>query len=399
MYLLAALVALTLPALAETGAGLPVVDCRATFPKLSLTLSGTDPALGLKQATCLLQIGRADKAAEALTSLLAASVPDPEVHHDLLVLQVVAEAALGRSEAAETALSGLKSRHGDTVGSLRARANLDARRGEHSAAWASVQKAMSRSSAAPHTRAAAAEVAALDAAHVPAPVRELLGGTLSTARYNTGVTARQAGRPADCVAALNPPRDSAEAKLLYNCTVEAGDLVNAPTALVAAGGIPGVAAAMVVSHARALQTAGRPDDAIALLTSGNLADPTASRDAATLLLNLYTTAGRLDDGMALVKQGKSSATARANFAVALVNAKRPADARAVLGTACPEMTGNNAVTCYQYLNGIPEAAGAPSAPAAAPTDPAAAPAAPAAPATPAVPAAPATPASPASPPG
>ena len=115
------------------------------------------------------------------------------------------------------------------------------------------------------------------------------------------------------------------------------------------GDIASLRADSVIRHADVLCEAERYDAAVALLQRVRVETVEQRGDADTIHVRCQTQSGDLDGALEVAQRNHAQPNTIANLALALKEAGRVAEARAVLEPACPRMQGADAPRCYDLL--------------------------------------------------
>jgi hypothetical protein len=296
--------------------------------------------------------------AEVEAALVEAGTPAETAHataENAAVIRIAVLAQTGRP--ARTAYEQAKARYGDTPSLARAEMNVLAGEKRFREAWARCDQALDRWPRDASVALAAAELTSFDPRGATPKARAAIARPAdAVSRYNEAVAVLSKGDAAHCLAAVRPALPEAEPRdrqrflaLAHGCAAQAGELAAADAFLAELGG--NATAAGALRHAELLVAAGRLGEARALLDP--LPPETEGRD--TLLLRLLVKEGDLDAALAIARLGRAAPETRANLALKLDGASRPADAAEVLRGACPGMTGEGAVRCYAMLGRLEEA--------------------------------------------
>ncbi len=140
----------------------------------------------------------------------------------------------------------------------------------------------------------------------------------------------------------------------YDCAVRQPDLAAAERfgALAGWGSVPAWAA---VSHADQLYDAGQLDAVIAHLRRCGSADGPQGGWAVALLVSAHLDRGELDQALTWARHRAADPITHYNAGTALGVAGRNAEARELLGAACPELEGDTGKACRTNLQIVTEA--------------------------------------------
>ena len=331
-----------------------------------------DLAARLARATCLYRVGRMSWALEDTTLLLSDSAKTPldkalgkrlgkepaaASAADGFALHVVLLTLAGRLEEARTWLNRARSAYGERPSIRHAGAILTWKSGQHDAAWAAVDRLLADAPGDPAAVLAAQELVSLDPDHASeAALRVVEEPTRVASAYNSAISALNAQDGDRCLAALDKIRGevsgldlSLVTDLSYPCAVVSGDVTRADAALAELAAPPADRLSTVLLHAELRYRAGAYAETVALLDQMHFEHPEDSAMAATLKTRVHLAMGDLDAALADTKSGDVRPTSRANLALALKQAGRIADAKALLEETCPVMIGQDAAQCYELL--------------------------------------------------
>jgi tetratricopeptide (TPR) repeat protein len=266
----------------------------------------------------------------------------------------VIEARAGDAAAARAAVERARGVFGDDPRLRAAEARAVLAAGDSDLAWKLLAAAADPPDTTDFVRSITSEMAAIDPAHAPASVFDGLAASGQwTAFYNR---ARGALGRKDYRACADAAREGlasfAEPQLLavgYTCAARS-DPAAAATWLVQLGGAGSADPADVLANATTLRTAGKVEEAIALLGAmpKKLA-PDQARSRQTLLLEGYLQLGKLDDAVK-ISDGITAPASETRLAHALIEAKRLKEALAILEKACPALGSDPARPgCDQLL--------------------------------------------------
>ncbi len=322
----------------------------------------TDPELRFRRADCYYENGRydialADMADHAWTSTFtknpSAPVEEALALHAILLIQA------GRPGEAKSLLQKASSAWGNRKQIQRAELIHQARSGDRAGAWKALDAHLQAEPAEVIWLRTAGELASLDPDGVSPTARSVIGkSSNATTRYNRAARALNDKAPHVCLEAARSALPEVPASeqprfraLAYTCAVGSKDLGAAAALLKEIGptNAKNLPADVVIAHARQLVDGGQGALGVKLLA---LVNPTESSDksqADTLKVRVASEVGDLDTALQVATQGQPSAASRANLARLLVKAGRPKDARPLLDGACPELKGEAAAQCYQYV--------------------------------------------------
>jgi len=320
--------------------------CDDAIPALDARLAdrpGDDEAR-FHRADCRYQVGRLAWALEDVAQLAEPSV-------DARVLHAVLLARQGQLDRAQQLARGLPRQSPERN---RADGVILAARGHLPAAWQRVDAGLASWPDSPHSLRLAGELAALDPEGVtPAAAEVLARPTRFAEVYNRGVNRLNAQDGRGCLAHVaeaetlaGPVEAPVLGRLGHQCAALAGDLEAAAGWLVLAGGVAFADPNAVLRQAELMRRAG-DDGALALFQAAVPVTLRQERLRDTGRVTILTAAGQLDDALAATDQ--ASGVSRANLAVALKRADRQEEAVVLLTAACEDMTGDDAVTCWQTV--------------------------------------------------
>jgi hypothetical protein len=321
--------------------------CDDAIPALDARLAARpeDQEALFGRADCRYQVGRLVWALEDVQRLTAPGV-------DALVLEAV---LLARLERAREAQQRVKRLGRDTAGRTRAEAVLAMAEGDPATGWARVDHALTIWPGDPHSLRAAGELAALDPDHVSALAAAALERpTLFAEAYNRGVNRLNAQDGLGCLGHVvqaevlaGPVEAPVLARLGHQCAALAGELVLAAEWLSRAGGVGFADPNAVLVQAELMRRGGDPVGALLLFDDAVPITLEQERLRDTGRVTILTGDGQLD--AAVGASGQASGVSRANLAVALKRAGRQDEALELLTSACEDMTGDDAVTCWQTV--------------------------------------------------
>ena len=275
------------------------------------------------------------------------------------VLRVIMLLDVGSSGSAQTLYREAVGVFGDSPAMTRASIMLTASSGDYASAWRMVDEALARWPSEPQIHQATREMASRDPRGVTDAANSALNAPADAVGwYNDAITAYNQGDYSDCLSrvdvALAEPSTDQDLflRLGYSCAVSSGDLKRTNQLIVKLGGTSGLRPDAVLRHAELLYKAGKNDAALELLRNIQPEDLQQLSDVDTLQVRALTRKGDLDGALAVGLAGHARANSLANLGLALKNAERPDDAKAILTLACPSMQGGDATRCYDLLGSL-----------------------------------------------
>ena len=340
--------------------------CDGQLDALRLAQAAAPTALApaFTLADCLYENGRHQVARELLDQTWKGRSP-AEAQSALgakadegLALYVILIAHGGRAGEAKALLSASEAALGQRPHLRRAALLTRAYAGDKAGAWRELDGLLAAHPAELPYLMAAAELASIDPDGISGPARAVIGMRATpNSRYNRAVRLFSDGSPRACAESVSQALaelPTAEAprflSLGYRCAIQAEDTVTAAAMLkqlgpTAAKQLPPDA---LLLHARLLVDAGQGAMGVRLLSLVSTEDPALLAMAQTLRVRVATESGDLNAALAAA-DGRASAASRANLARKLVDAGRKPEARALIEGACPELKGESAKQCYEYL--------------------------------------------------
>lgn len=332
--------------------------CESALPDL-VARAPTDAAAAVGRADCLYRLGRLDEAHASLEALMAKGAPgrelDPHPRGEGLALLAILRSRAGQADAAEGARRAIPAE--DSARHHRVRAVLAAADGRAPAAWPVVDEALSRWPRDPHAVRAAVEVASLDPDHVtPAALAAIRRPADVVHHHNKAVIALNGGDGARCLVHVGAGMSVATEDELprfhevgYACAVAAGKVDEASRMMMARRSVAALSQESVLQHGKLLLDAGRAREAARLLRVLRVDDPALRTDLGSLRIRAHVADDDLDGALAVARAGSSHPGTRANLAMSLHKAGRSAEAAALLGPTCPELSGRAAADCEELL--------------------------------------------------
>lgn len=285
------------------------------------------------------------------------------------VVLVLLNADEERFDDAAQALKDARAAFGDTSGLIAAEAYLALGRAEAGRAWALMAKAL-RNDPEDWTFHLAGIFAYHDANTVTddATAAVVAHGSPNTV-FNLAAGASNAGQARRCLEVVEafaaedgtidaraPGHAEQYAELLpgalklgYGCAVESADIV-AAEALGERAGWTNLRDGEVAKHADLLFTAKEYAAVVAHIERSGGIRGDYGDWLVDLLVRSHTELGQLDDALKHAKHERATAITRYNAGTALLVAERPADAQALLASACPELKKDAAEACRINLD-------------------------------------------------
>lgn len=274
-----------------------------------------------------------------------------------VVLQVFLAVDDGRSGSARSAYQAGKRYFGDTSAMARANVLVTSGSGDNLKAWQLVDEMLERHPGDPHAFMAAAEMASRDYRNITDRANALLNAPANAVGwYNEAVAAYQTGDYESCwqtvrqgLDSIPPEEHSRFYRLGYTCAVTEGSLSRSNQIIRESGDISSLRPEAVILHADVLCDADRYDAALVLLRRIKLETVEQRADAETLQVRCMMADGDLDGALDVANRNHAQPGSIANLALALQEAGRIGEARAVLEPSCPRMQGQDATRCYEFL--------------------------------------------------
>ena len=328
----------------------------------------------LDRAECLYRIGRYEwviddldvvfngrSVNQAITAATAGGVPEEIARVSVengAVVRIIMLLDKGQTRPAKSLYSAARKVFGDVPAMARADIAIDSYGGNNNAAWRAVDAGLAKWPGEHQIEQAAREMASRDPHGVTDAANTVLNAPANTVGwYNDAVSSYTNGDYSGCLStvemALNESSieqdHSRFMKLGYTCAVTSGDLKKTNQFIVRLGGITGLRSDAVVRHAELLYKNESYAAALELLRHITPADAEQRGAVETLQVRSLTRKGDLDTAITIAANNHTEASAMANLALALQNAGRIDDAKAVLEPACSRMQGSDATRCFDLL--------------------------------------------------
>ena len=352
-------------------------ECDRLMPQLDAAVDANPTWVKprLDRAECLYRVGRYEwviddldvvfngrSVKQAIDAATTGGVPDAIAEVSVengAVVRIIMLLDSGQIRPAKSLFSAARKVFGDSAAMARADIAIDAYTGNNNAAWKAVDAGLEKWPGEHQIEQAVREMASRDPRGITEAASRILNAPANTIGwYNNAVSAYTSGDYTSCLStidmALAEPTISSEhdrfLKLGYTCAVTAGDLKKTNQFIVKMGGISGLKADAVLQHADLLHKNESYAAALELLRHIDPTNATQRSDVETLQVRCYTRKGDLDAAMAIAAQNNTEAATLANLALALHEAGRTDEAKAVLEPACSQMQGTEASRCYDFLD-------------------------------------------------
>ncbi len=274
------------------------------------------------------------------------------------VVRIIMLLDTGQTRPAKSLYSSAKQVFGDSPAMARADIAIESYTGSSRAAWSAVDTGLARWPGEHQIEQAAREMASRDPRGVTEAANAILNAPANTVGwYNDAVSAYTSGDYSGCLQtvdmALAEPTIASDhgrfLKIGYTCAVTAGNLSRTNQFIVQLGGITGLRSDAVVRHAELLYKNESYAAALELLRHVTPSDDDQLAAVETLQVRALTRKGDLDEAVTVAAGNHAEPSALANLALALKNAGRAEEAKAILEPACPRMQGEDATRCYDFL--------------------------------------------------
>ena len=351
-------------------------ECDRLMPQLDAAVDANPTWVKprLDRAECLYRVGRYEwviddldvafsgrSVNQVISAATTGGVPESVARVSVengTVVRIIMLLDKGQTRPAKSLYSAAKKVFGDSPAMARADIAIDSYTGNTSSAWSAVDAGLSKWPGEHQIEQAAREMASRDPRGVTDAANEVLNAPAnSVGWYNDAITAYSSNDLTGCLntvnMALSEPSIADEhdrfLKLGYTCAVTAGDLKKTNQFIVKMGGIAGLRSDAVVRHAELLYKNDNYDAALELLRHVSPSDATQRIAVETIQVRCLTKKGDFDGAIAVAQNNNAEASSVANLALALQDAGRIDDAKAVLEPACERLQGGEATRCYDFL--------------------------------------------------
>lgn len=269
-------------------------------------------------------------------------------------------AQAGDTNRAQQMLTKARARFDDSAQLTAAEVELELARNDPGMAWRRTQTLLDLWPEEDWTRRTVDMMLNKHPAHMPPQFTKSLAVSGDSRNlFNLAVNAANTGAPAECLAHLEgatgedvPELADRIHGLRYSCAVRAKDLPQAD-ALKVKVGPDQLRFPDVFNHAIMVSEAGELERALNLLDQAAQLSDVKPKLVHSQGVNLATQLGNLDDALQRLHAAKDiEPTVQANLGVALSNAGRNDDARPIVQSACPQLTGENKAWCQDLLNSL-----------------------------------------------
>lgn len=351
-------------------------ECDRLMPQLDAAVDANPTWVKprLDRAECLYRVGRYEwviddlevvfngrSINQTLSAATAGGVPEEIARVSVengAVVRIIMLLDKGQTQPAKSLYSAAKKVFGDSPAMARADIAIDAYTGNNRSAWKGVDAGLARWPGEHQIEQAAREMTSRDPRGVTEAANAVLNAPANTVGwYNDAVSAYTSGNYSDCLSTVDMALAEGSIaadhdrflKIGYTCAVTNGDLQRTNQFIVQMGGVTGLRSDAVVRHAELLYKNESYAAALELLRHVTPGDEEQRAAVETLQVRSLTRKGDLDEALTIARSNHASASALANLALALKNAGRTDDARAILEPACLRMQGSDATRCYDFL--------------------------------------------------